>query len=117
MNLDRAELRGWISDALVRHDRDITERGETATRASAEEIIDAVWGRLPLEVRRRTTRGQVQASLSMLTLRNSIALARTSAAPAGQLGPATATGHLGAATGTSGHLEVEATPDEPASDP
>ncbi|MCL2781611.1 MAG: hypothetical protein FWD74_09045 [Actinomycetia bacterium] len=64
------ELRQWVQDALVRHDRDVAERGETPHGATAEEIIDAVWGRLPLTVRRATNRAQVQASLTLLTLRS-----------------------------------------------
>ena len=72
--MDRGELRAWIEDALVRHDRDARERDETIERATVEEILDAVWGRLPVEVRRQTTRAQVQAGLTMLTLRSGIAL-------------------------------------------
>jgi hypothetical protein len=79
--MDRARLRGWIEDALDRHDRDARERGETPTGATAEEIVDAVWGRLPLEVRRQTSRGQVQASLTMLTLRRGLAVTRPDQPP------------------------------------
>jgi hypothetical protein len=71
--MDRSELRAWIEDALTRHDRDVRERGETVADVAVDEIVDAVWGRLPLEVRRRTSRAQVQASLTMLTLRHGIA--------------------------------------------
>jgi hypothetical protein len=71
--MDRAELRRWIEDALARHDRDAREREEAPARPSAGEIVDAVWGRLPLRVRRETTRAQVQASLTMLTLRRGVA--------------------------------------------
>src|ERR1700709_2187991 len=83
--VDRAELRGWIEDALARHDRDIRERTEDTSdpgdpagtgQVPVEEIMDAVWGRLPLAVRRQTTRAQVQASLTMLTLRRGIAMSR-----------------------------------------
>lgn len=74
--MDRAELRGWIEDALARHDRDARERDESVANVTVDEIVDAVWGRLPLDVRRRTTRAQVQASLTVLTLRQGIALAR-----------------------------------------
>lgn len=76
--MDRAELRRWTEDALSRHDRDTRERGETHanTTVTVDEIVDAVWGRLPLGVRRQTTRAQVQASLIMLTLRHGIAMAR-----------------------------------------
>jgi hypothetical protein len=74
--VDRAELRTWIEDALTRHDRDAAERDEEPAKVTVEEILDAVWGRLPLEIRRRTTRAEVQASLTMLTLRRGIALAR-----------------------------------------
>ena len=74
--MDRGELRAWIEDALVRHDRDARERDETIERTTVEEILDAVWGRLPVEVRRQTTRAQVQAGLTMLTLRSGIALGR-----------------------------------------
>ncbi|MCL2780904.1 MAG: hypothetical protein FWD74_05345 [Actinomycetia bacterium] len=42
---------------------------------TATEIIDSVWGQLPVEVRRATTRAQVQASLTLLTVRSSIAQA------------------------------------------
>jgi hypothetical protein len=69
----RAELRAWVEDALSRHDRDARERDETIEGVTVSEIVDAVWGRLPLEVRRQTTRAQVQASLTMLTLRTGMA--------------------------------------------
>lgn len=74
--MDRSELRAWIDDALRRHERDTTERDETASAATVDEILDAVWGRLPLEVRRSTSRAQVQASLAMTTLRQRIASTR-----------------------------------------
>lgn len=77
--MDRSELRGWIEDALSRHERDVRERDETVSDVTVEEIVDAVWGRLPLEVRRATSRAQVQASLTMLTLRHGIARGTTSA--------------------------------------
>ncbi len=82
-----AQLRGWIEDALARHDRDSRERGEAVSEVGVEEIVDAVWGRLPLEVRRQTSRAQVQASLTMLTLRHGIAVRReASAEDRGRLG-------------------------------
>jgi hypothetical protein len=65
--VERSELRGWIEDALSRHDRDARERGESAARPTVAEIVDAVWGRLPLEVRRQVSRAQVQAGLTVLT--------------------------------------------------
>lgn len=68
--MDVTELRRWIEDALSRHNRDVTERGETVVEPTTEEIVDAVWGRLPLDVRRAVSRAQVQASLTMLTLRH-----------------------------------------------
>jgi hypothetical protein len=68
--MDVAELRGWIEDALSRHQRDVGERDEEVAGASTEEVVDAVWGRLPLAVRRTVSRSQVQASLTMLTLRH-----------------------------------------------
>jgi hypothetical protein len=71
--MDRAELRVWIEDALNRHERDAHERGENLAGATVTEIVDAVWGRLPLHVRRITARSDVQASLTMLTLRHSVA--------------------------------------------
>jgi hypothetical protein len=74
--VDRAELRGWIEDALARHDRDTRERGESVDNVTVDEIVDAVWGRLPLSVRRTATRAQVQASLTVLTLQRGIALGR-----------------------------------------
>ncbi len=77
--MTRAELRGHIEDALARHDRDGRERGETITTVTVDEIVDAVWGRLPLEVRRQSSRAQVQASLTMLTLRQGIAMSRDEA--------------------------------------
>ncbi len=77
--VDRTELRGWIGDALSRHDRDARERDEEVSNVTAEEIVDAVWGRLPLDIRRQTTRAQVQASLTMLTARRGIELARDDA--------------------------------------
>ncbi len=74
--MDRGELRSWVEDALARHDRDARERGETVENVTVPEIMDAVWGRLPLEVRRANSRGQVQASLTMITLRRGIAAQR-----------------------------------------
>jgi hypothetical protein len=74
--VNRTELRGWIEDALARHDRDVRERTETVGDVTAEEIVDSVWGRLPLEIRRQTNRSQVQASLTMLTLKHGIAMTR-----------------------------------------
>ena len=71
--MDRSELRAWIEDALTRHERDVRERDESVADVAVDEIVDAVWGRLPLEVRRQTSRAQVQASLTMLTLRHGIA--------------------------------------------
>ncbi len=69
-------MRSWVEDALTRHDRDARERGESVENVTVAEIVDAVWGRLPLEVRRATSRGQVQASLTMITLRRGIAAQR-----------------------------------------
>lgn len=74
--MDRSQLRGWIEDALARHDRDAAERGEEVTNVTVDEIVDAVWGRLPLEVRREVSRAQVQASLTVMTLRRGIAMGR-----------------------------------------
>lgn len=74
--MDRTELRGWIEDALSRHDRDVRERDEDVENITVTEIVDAIWGRLPLQVRRTTTRPDVQASLTMLTLRHGIAMTR-----------------------------------------
>jgi len=74
--MDRTELRGWIEDALARHDRDARERSESVANVTVDEIVDAVWGRLPLDVRRTATRAQVQASLTVLTLQRGIAFAR-----------------------------------------
>jgi hypothetical protein len=71
--VDRTQLRGWIEDALSRHERDVRERGEDVASSTVAEIVDATWGRLPLHVRRATTRAEVQASLTMLTLRHGIA--------------------------------------------
>jgi hypothetical protein len=71
--VNRAELRGWVEDALARHDRDARERDESVEGVTVPEIVDAVWGRLPLHVRRQTSRAQVQASLTMLTLRSGLA--------------------------------------------
>jgi hypothetical protein len=80
VTVDRPELRAWIEDALSRHDRDARERtedSEAIANVTVDEIVDAVWGRLPLSVRRQTTRAQVQASLTMLTLRRGIAMSRS----------------------------------------
>ena len=74
--VDRAQLRSWIEDALARHDRDVRERDEVVANVTAAEIVDAVWGRLPLAVRRKATRAEVQASVTMLTLRRGIAMMR-----------------------------------------
>jgi len=68
--MDVAELRRWIEDALTRHQRDVRERAETLAEPTTDEVVDAVWGRLPLAVRREVSRAQVQASLTMLTLRH-----------------------------------------------
>jgi hypothetical protein len=91
--MDRAELRTWVEDALSRHDRDVRERAESVENVTVPEIVDAVWGRLPLSVRRRTTHAQVQASLTMITLRRGIAAQRqdddsTAALEAGSPDPA-----------------------------
>ena len=74
--MNRTELRGWIEDALNRHERDVRERDEDVANVTVTEIVDAVWGRLPLEVRRTAARADVQASLTMLTLRHGIAQRR-----------------------------------------
>jgi hypothetical protein len=74
--MDRRELRAWIEDALHRHERDARERGEDIESVTVPEIMDAVWGRLPLEIRRSTSRADVQASLTLLTLRHGIAVGR-----------------------------------------
>lgn len=79
--MDRAQLRAWIEDALSRHERDARERGEDIESVTVTEIVDAVWGRLPLEVRRSTNRAAVQASLTMLTLRHGIASTRDAPTP------------------------------------
>jgi hypothetical protein len=86
--VDRSQLRGWIEDALARHDRDAAERGETVANVTVDEIVDAVWGRLPLAIRREATRAQVQASLTVLTLKRSIALSRDDERSAPRLGSA-----------------------------
>ena len=78
--MERAELRAWIEDALTRHERDVHERGEDVVGVTVAEIVDAVWGRLPLHVRRTVARSDVQASLTMLTLRHGIARNRTDTA-------------------------------------
>jgi hypothetical protein len=91
--MDRGELRYWVEDALSRHDRDARERDESVENVTVPEIVDAVWGRLPLEVRRATSRGQVQASLTMITLRRGIAAHREEAdSGAESAGPAAVTG-------------------------
>jgi hypothetical protein len=90
--MDRTELRGWIEDALARHDRDVQERDETLGTISADEIMDTVWGRLPLAVRRETTRASVQASLMMLTLRHGIATNLRDTADPAATDPAAALG-------------------------
>jgi hypothetical protein len=74
--VSRNELRGWIEDALARHDRDVRERREATERPTVAEIVDAVWGRLPLEVRRQVSRAQVQAGLTLLTAQSGAALGR-----------------------------------------
>jgi hypothetical protein len=74
--LNRTELRGWIEDALARHDRDVRERDESAAAPTVAEIVDAVWGRLPLQVRREVSRAQVQAGLTVLTAQRGAAGSR-----------------------------------------
>ena len=71
-----AELRSLFEDAMGGHDRDVRERDEVVANVTAAEIVDAVWGRLPLAVRRKATRAEVQASVTMLTLRRGIAMMR-----------------------------------------
>lgn len=66
---------------MARHDRDVSERTETITDVTAEEVVDSIWGRLPLAVRRASSRAQVQASLTMLTLRHGIAMSRNHSGP------------------------------------
>ena len=66
---------------MARHDRDVRERDESIANVTVDEIVDAVWGRLPLEVRRQVTRAQVQASLTVLTRRRGIAVARSDDPP------------------------------------
>jgi hypothetical protein len=75
--MDRVELRAWIEDAITRHDRDVQERAEDVGPMTVDEIMDAVWGRLPVAVRREVSRANVQASLMMLTLRRGIATAQS----------------------------------------
>jgi hypothetical protein len=77
------ELRAWIEDALSRHERDARERDEDVTGSTADEIVDAIWGRLPLQIRRSASRAEVQASLTMLTLRHGIARTRWQPQPRG----------------------------------
>lgn len=86
--MQRAELRNWIQDALRRHDRDAAERGEQVANVTVDEIVDAVWGRLPLEIRRTTSRAQVQASLTVLTAQRGIAQRRDDGDGDGDGGPA-----------------------------
>ena len=74
--MDRAELRSWVEDALTRLDRDVAERDETPSGVTVTEIVDSVWGRLPLEIRRATSRAQVQASLTLLTVRRGLGVGR-----------------------------------------
>ncbi|MGI8667293.1 MAG: hypothetical protein ACR2N4_14915 [Jatrophihabitans sp.] len=92
--MEVVELRRWIEDALARHARDVQERGEPVAEVSAAEIVDAVWGRLPLEVRRQASRAQVQASLTMLSVRQRFGSAGSGPAAPAQLGggPAPASG-------------------------
>jgi hypothetical protein len=90
--VDRGELRHWVEDALTRHDRDARERSESVENVTVPEIVDAVWGRLPLEIRRGTTRGQVQASLTMIMLRRGIAAQRDDSDSGSDAGPAAVTG-------------------------
>lgn len=78
--MERTELRHWVEDALTRHDRDARERAESVENVTVAEIVDAVWGRLPVEIRRQTTPAQVQASLTMITLRRGIAANRQESA-------------------------------------
>jgi hypothetical protein len=79
--MDRGELRGWIEDALARHDRDARERDEVNDPPTRAEILDSVWGRLPVDVRRRTSRAEAEASLMLLIVRRAIALRRDEPRP------------------------------------
>ena len=90
--MDRAELRSWITDALTRYERDARDRGEDVASSTVPEVVDAVWGRLPLEVRRTTTRADVQASLTMLSLRHGIAAGRAEAGAPASIEPGTPIG-------------------------
>jgi hypothetical protein len=73
---DWAKLGSWVEAPFSPHDRDVRERDELVANVTAAEIVDAVWGRLPLAVRRKATRAEVQASVTMLTLRRGIAMMR-----------------------------------------
>lgn len=79
--MDRGELRGWIEDAFARHDRDARERGETVSAPTRQEIVDSIWGRLPLEVRRLISRAQVEASVALLAARQAVAAGRDERLP------------------------------------
>lgn len=55
--IDRSEMDAAFQDAADRLQRDEAERGETESAWTTIEIQDALWGRLPVAVRRRVSRG------------------------------------------------------------
>jgi hypothetical protein len=79
--MDRSELRRWVEDAIARHDRDAQERDEPTDPPTRAEILDSVWGRLPVAVRRQTSRAEAEASLMLLIVRRAIALHRDDPRP------------------------------------
>ncbi len=52
-----------IQDAADRLQRDETERGETESTWTTDELQDALWGRLPVAVRRRVPRETADAAI------------------------------------------------------
>lgn len=48
--------RAWIDDAADRLQRDEGERDENDASVTSDELVDALWGRLPVAVRRSLKR-------------------------------------------------------------
>ncbi len=58
-----SDLDAAIRDAADRLQRDETERGEAESSWSTDELQDAVWGRLPVAVRRKVPRDSADVAI------------------------------------------------------
>jgi hypothetical protein len=64
--IDRSEINAAFQDAADRLQRDEAERGEIESTWTTVEIQDALWGRLPVAVRRRVPRGTADVIIAEL---------------------------------------------------